>query len=365
METETLEIKQICRQLLAESDSKTTEAINRRASELIKKTYPLESVSTHAYLLDEILFSLWGLGPIEALLRDPKINEIMINGPGKVWIEQKGELILTDLYLDLPAIQILIEKIVSPLGLRVDRSNPQVDARLLDGARAHIIKEPLAIDGPYITIRRFIEHNFEIADFCSDLSSSTSENITNFLNRAVGERKNIIVSGGASSGKTTLLNVLAKQINTNHRVVTIEDTAELSLNIKNLVQLQTRSADLEGRGVVTQTDLVKTALRMRPDCILVGEVRGPEALDMIQAMNTGNEGSLSSCHSNSAKDTLSRLETMILMAGVGLTLEAIRSQIKSAVDLIVHLQKTADGKRQIVDLAELSEDSGFKQIFNL
>lgn len=352
-------IKQICRQLIAESSAHVQqEEILNRASELVKKTYPLKSTHTQEALLDEVLFSLWGLGSIEFLFRDKRTNEIMINGPGRVWIEQAGELILTELSLDVAAIQTLIEKIISPLGLRVDRSNPQVDARLPDGSRVHIITAPLAVGGPYITIRRFVKRDFQIADFVSQQSGFEAGKVAEYLANSIKARLNIIISGGTSSGKTTLLSTLLKQIQGNQRIIVIEDTAELFLNVKNLVRLETRLASAEGIGEVTQRDLVKTAIRMRPDRIVVGEVRGAEALDMMQAMNTGNAGSLSTCHANSAKATLSRLETMMLMAGDGFRLEAVRAQINSAVDLIIHLNKN----RKISGIAEISENGKFKLV---
>ncbi len=350
------DISKVCRLLMSEHNFQSmvengltptkNSPIYRRTFELVHKLHPLKATASRQAMVEEVLNNLLGLGPLETLLRDKEINEIMINGPGQVWIEKKGKLILTEIFIGLPAIQTLIEKIISPLGLRIDRTNPQVDARLKDGSRVHIIAPPLAIDGPYITIRRFLKHKFNLNDF--GCSNTTKE----MLLEAVETRKNIVISGGTSTGKTTMLNVLTSQIQ-NQRIVTIEDTAELSLDTQNLVRLQTRSANVEGICEISQRDLVKTALRMRPDRIVLGEARGEEAFDMIQAMNTGNNGSLSTCHANSTDDTLSRLETMMLMADTGLTLGAIREQIKSALDIVIYLKKAEDGKRQVASIKEI------------
>ncbi len=346
-------VKEICSQLIAGKgvDSTDRQSIKARALELIKKSRPLDSSAAHEELLQEVLSNLWGFGPVESLLNDPEISEIMINGQGRVWAERAGELFLTELFLDLSDIQNLIERILAPLGLHIDRANPEVDARLPDGARVHIVVPPIAIEGPCISIRRFLKRDFKLDSFT--YNSGTAE----MLRWAVSARANIIVSGGTSSGKTTLLNVLGRYIQSSQRIITIEDAAELNLAAEHIVRLETRQANAEGVGKITQRDLVKSALRMRPDRILVGEVRGAEALDMIQAMNTGNEGSLSTCHANTARDSLFRLETMILMANSGLTLEAARSQIFSALDLVVHLKRTSSGQRRIAEILEVSKGS--------
>jgi pilus assembly protein CpaF len=274
----------------------------------------------------------------------------MVNGPGCVWIERGGTVEPTDVCLDRAAIELLVERIVAPLGLRADRTSPLVDARLPDGSRVNVIIPPLAGDGPCITIRRFGTRAIPLADICP-------RDVVCLLENAVRGRANIIVSGGTGAGKTTLLNALAATIPDGDRIVTVEDAAELRLPGRHVVRLEARPANADGVGAVSTRALVRNALRMRPDRIIVGEVRGAEALDMLQAMNTGHEGSLSTCHANSPVDALRRLETMVLMSDVGLPLGAVREQLLSAIDIVVHVARRPDGTRGIVAVAELTSES--------
>jgi pilus assembly protein CpaF len=287
-----------------------------------------------------------GLGPLEPLLADPDVTEVMVNGPGPVWIERGGLLERLPVHLDRPTIEHLVERVVGPLGLRIDRASPLVDARLPDGSRVNAVVPPLAIDGPYLTIRRFAVRALRLEEICAP-------EVAALLRWAVEARLNIVVSGGTGAGKTTLLNALAAHIPPGERVVTVEDAAELRLAREHVVRLEARPANAEGAGAVTVRDLVRNALRMRPDRIVVGEVRGPEALDMLQAMNTGHEGSLSTCHANSPADALRRLETMVLTGNVALPLDAVRDQLASAVDLVVQIARRRDGSRGVDAVAEV------------
>jgi pilus assembly protein CpaF len=287
-----------------------------------------------------------GLGPLDPLLADPEVSEVMVNGPGPVWVERRGRLERVETSLDTATIERLIERVVGPLGLRIDRSSPLVDARLPDGSRVNAVVPPLAVDGPCLTIRRFGARRLTLAEVCPP-------GVAELLAWAVRSRANVLVSGGTGAGKTTLLNALGAEIPAGERVVTIEDAAELRLPGEHVVRLEARPANAEGVGEVPLRQLVRNALRMRPDRIVVGEVRGPEALDMLQAMNTGHEGSLSTCHANSPADALRRLETMVLTGSVALPLEAVREQVHAAVDLIVQVARTADGWRGVVEVAEV------------
>lgn len=289
---------------------------------------------------------LYGLGPIDELLNDDEVTEVMINGPGAVWIERHGALCVTPVVLTVDEIEILIERIVAPLGLRADRLAPMVDARLDDGARVNAVLRPLAIDGPYVTIRRFHRLPFVLEDFAAPWQVS-------LLTQAVATRRNIIVSGGTGAGKTSLLNALSTAVAPSERVITIEDAAELRVSGAHVVRLEARPGNSEGRGEVTIRSLVRNALRMRPDRIIVGEVRGPEALDMLQAMSTGHDGSLSTCHANTPADALRRLETMVLMAGLDLPLAAVRDYLGSAIDLIVQVERARDGARRVAAMCEV------------
>ena len=299
-------------------------------------------------LMDEVL----AYGPIQPLLDDAEVSEVMVNGPFQIFVERKGKLTLTErVFQDNGHVLRIIEKIVSPLGRRIDESTPMVDARLPDGSRVNAIIPPLCLTGPSITIRKFSRDPYMVSDLIK--FGTLSEQMAEFLESCVGARMNIIVSGGTGSGKTTTLNVLSSFIPETDRVVTVEDAAELQLKQSHVVTLESRPPNIEGKGQVSIRDLVKNCLRMRPDRIVVGECRGGEALDMLQAMNTGHDGSLTTAHSNSPRDTLSRLETMVLMAGMELPMRAIREQISSAIDLIVHQERLRDGSRKIVFITEV------------
>jgi len=308
-------------------------------------------------LVNAVLDEAIGLGVLEQLLEGDEITEIMVNGCDSVYVEKQGRLTDTGLrFSSDAAILSVIERIVSPLGRRIDDSSPMVDARLADGSRVNAIIPPLAVDGPSITIRRFNSRQFTSKDLVE--IGSLSEQMLAFLEWSVSMRRNIVVSGGTGSGKTTLLNLLSSEIELGERLVTIEDAAELQLKHPNKVSLEARPANNEGRGTVTIRDLVRNALRMRPDRIIVGECRGGEALDMLQAMNTGHDGSLTTVHANSARDALARLEVMVLMSGVEIPVQAIREQIASAIDLIVQQQRSRDGRRRIVEIVEIGGMEG-------
>lgn len=299
-------------------------------------------------LMDEVL----GFGPIEPLLREESITEVMVNGPKRVYVERGGKIYLTDvMFRDDDHVMHIIDKIVSPLGRRVDESSPYVDARLPDGSRVNAIIPPLALGGPTITIRKFATNPYTVNDLMR--FGTLTPNMAKFLEAAVKGRLNIIISGGTGSGKTTLLNVLAGYIPESDRIITVEDAAELRLSQDHVVSLESRAVNIEGKGAVTIRDLVRNCLRMRPDRIVVGEVRGGEALDMLQAMNTGHDGSLTTGHANSPRDMLARLETMVMMAGMELPLKAIRQQVASAIDLIVHGSRLRDGSRVITHITEV------------
>ena len=299
-----------------------------------------------------IMADILGYGPIQPLLDQDDISEVMVNGPSQVYIEQKGQLTLTDVkFIDNDHVLRIIERIVAPLGRRIDESSPMVDARLPDGSRVNAIIPPLALGGPTITIRKFKKDSLKVDDLIR-FGSMTPE-FAQFLKAAVHSGLNIIISGGTGSGKTTLLNVLSSFIPEAERILTIEDAAELHLQQPHVVRLESRPANIEGKGRIGIRELVVNSLRMRPDRIVVGECRGGETLDMLQAMNTGHDGSLTTVHSNGARDTLSRLETLVLMAGMELPLRAIRQQIASAIDLVVHQDRLRDGSRKVVQCSEV------------
>jgi pilus assembly protein CpaF len=289
-----------------------------------------------------------GLGVLEPLLADPTVTEVMVNGPGPVWVERAGRLVRTEIRVDRPTVDRLVARVLMPTGGRADRSRPLADARLPDGSRVHVVVPPLAVDGPCITIRRFGARAVALDEVAGPA-------VADLLRAAVAQRRQVLVSGGAGAGKTTLLNALAGHIDADERIVTIEDAAELRLPGRHVVRLEARPASVEGAGEVTIRDLVRAALRMRPDRIVVGEVRGAEALDMLQAMNTGHDGSLSTCHASSPVDALRRLETMVL-TGADLPLRAVREQIASAVDLVVQIARRPDGGRRVVAVAEVDPD---------
>ncbi|MCF6094186.1 CpaF family protein [Microaerobacter geothermalis] len=332
----------------AESEKQMIDLIERFLSQDDK----LWSKAETEQITQELLAEIRGYGPIDSLLKDPEISEVMVNHPHQVFIERKGKLEQVPVrFRDHEHVMRIIEKIVSPLGRRIDESSPMVDARLPDGSRVNAIIPPLALKGPCITIRKFSKDPFTISDLIS--FQTLTPMMSYFLEACVKARLNIVVSGGTGSGKTTTLNVLSSFIPSNERIVTIEDAAELQLRQEHVVTLETRPANVEGKGEITIRDLVKNSLRMRPDRIVVGEVRSGEALDMLQAMNTGHDGSLTTGHANSPRDMLSRLETMVLMAGMDLPIKAIREQISSAINLIVQQNRLKDGSRKITQITEV------------
>jgi len=302
-------------------------------------------------IISEIIDEVTGYGPIQSLLKDESVSEVMVNGPNQVYAERKGKLVLTDIrFRDDAHVMHVIEKIVSPLGRRIDESSPMVDARLPDGSRVNAVIPPLALKGPSITIRKFAKDPFTVDDLIR--FGTMTKDMAELLRACVEGKLNIVVSGGTGSGKTTTLNVLSSFIPAEDRIITIEDAAELQLRQEHVVTLETRPPNIEGKGAVTMRDLVRNSLRMRPDRIVVGEVRGGEALDMLQAMNTGHDGSLSTIHSNTTRDALARLETMVLCGAV-IPIEAIRQQIASAIDIIIHLARLRDKSRRVVEIAEV------------
>ena len=308
-------------------------------------------------MLEQITDEIIGLGPLEPLLRDESITEIMVNGPRQVYIERSGKLELTNVvFQNDDHVMRIIDRIIAPIGRRVDESSPMVDARLTDGSRVNAIIPPLSLVGPVITIRKFSASPFTVDDLIR-FGTATAD-MFDFLRACVEARLNIFVSGGTGSGKTTTLNVLSSFIPNDERIVTIEDAAELQLRQEHVVTLESRPPNIEGKGAIPIRELVRNALRMRPDRIIVGECRSGEALDMLQAMNTGHDGSMSTGHANTPRDMLSRLETMVLMAGVDLPLRAIREQVASAVDLIVQQSRLKDGTRKIVNITEVQGMEG-------
>jgi pilus assembly protein CpaF len=303
-------------------------------------------------LAAEIADDALGHGPLERLLSDDSVTEVMVNGPYDIWIERQGRLYETNVRFDDEShLRRIINKIVAEVGRRVDESSPMVDARLPDGSRVNIIIPPLSLSGPVITIRKFTTNKLQLEDLIR--GGTISAEAVDFLERCVHAELNILISGGAGAGKTTLLNALSQAIPDTHRIVTIEDAAELQLNQRHVLRLEARPRNVEGEGEVVIRDLVRNSLRMRPDRIIVGEVRGAEALDMLQAMNTGHDGSLSTVHANSPRDALSRVETMVLMAGFDLPVHAIRQQVSSALDLLVHLERLEDGSRRVTAITEV------------
>ena len=303
-------------------------------------------------LVQSVFDDVLGYGPIDPLLRDPGINEVMVNGPDQVYIEKEGKIVLTDAkFVDEGHLRRIIDKIVSQVGRRVDEATPMVDARLPDGSRVNVVVSPLAIGGPFMTIRRFATDPYKAEDLVT--MGTLNAQVAQFMDACVRGRLNVVVSGGTGTGKTTLLNVLSAFIPTDERIITVEDSKELQLQQPHVLALEGRPPNIESKGEVRIRDLVRNCLRMRPDRIVVGEVRGSEALDMLQAMNTGHDGSLTTVHSNSPRDTLSRVETMSLMAGMDLPVRVIREQMASALDLIIHLSRLRDGTRRVTHVTEV------------
>jgi pilus assembly protein CpaF len=308
-------------------------------------------------MMNEVITEAIGLGPLEILLRDPAVTEIMVNGHNHIFVEHQGTLKKTPLaFMSDESMRAVIQRIISPLGRRIDESSPMVDARLPDGSRVNVIIPPLSLIGPVITIRKFSKQNFTLRNLVD--MKSLSGQAAQFIDFCVKHKKNIIIAGGTGSGKTTFLNAVSKSIGKQERVVTIEDAAELKLSQDHVISLETRPANVEGQGLVAIRDLLKNALRMRPDRIIIGECRGEEALDMLQAMNTGHDGSLTTLHANSPRDALSRLETMILMAGFDLPLKAIRDQISSSVDIVVYVTRDEKGQRRVTHITEVGRTEG-------
>ena len=347
-----LDLKRLSMSKLKEGELQTK--IQKTLDEIISEIRARLPVGLEpSRLVKEIFDEAVGLGPLEDLLADESITEIMVNGPSQVYVERAGKLELTDCtFINDNSVNTIIERIVSPIGRRIDESQPYVDARLADGSRVNAVIHPLSLIGPCITIRKFSKDPFKVQDLI-DFGTLTSE-IAEFLRVCVVLRKNIIVSGGTGSGKTTLLNVLSSYLPDDERILTIEDAAELRLTQQHIVRLETRPANIEGRGAVTIRDLVRNALRMRPDRIVVGECRGSEALDMLQAMNTGHEGSLTTIHANTPRDALARLETMVLMSGMELPIRAIREQVGSAIHIICQISRFSDGSRKVSKITEVS-----------
>jgi pilus assembly protein CpaF len=352
-------------ELRAETEVLVRELINKERARPVNKTYlegtgndrraKLRSISTPDYekIIQDVMSEAVGLGPLEELLADDSITEIMVNRYDEIFLERAGRLELHHTaFTSDRAVLGVIERIVAPIGRRIDESSPMVDARLKDGSRVNAIIPPLALKGPALTIRKFSRRALTTQDLIDYGSISVA--MSEFMRVCVLHRKSMIISGGTGSGKTTLLNVLSNFIPENERIITIEDAAELRLNQPNLVSLEARPSNAEGRGQIAIRDLVKNALRMRPDRIVVGECRGGEALDMLQAMNTGHEGSLTTLHANNARDALARLETLILMAGMDLPLAAIREQIASAVDIIIQQARLTDGRRVVTSIVEVT-----------
>ena len=328
------------------------ELIKQRLQDIYVQTKVTLPDDIRKQVFNEILDEMTGFGPIQPLLDDQDVSEVMVNGPKKVFIEKGGKLTKTAVtFDDDDHVERIIDRIILPLGRRVDADSPTVDARLPDGSRVNAIIRPVAIDGPSITIRKFKKDKLSIQQLVT--FGSITQNMAEFLRACVLAHLNIVISGGTGSGKTTLLNVLSSYIQEEERIVTIEDAAELQLQQDHVVRLETKVPNTDGRGAVTIRDLVRNSLRMRPDRIVVGECRGGEALDMLQAMNTGHDGSLTTLHANTPRDALSRLETMVLMSGMDLPLKVVRQQISSAVDLIVQQTRLKDGARKVTAVTEV------------
>jgi pilus assembly protein CpaF len=315
------------------------------------------TVAERERLIEEVLDEVFGLGPLEPLLKDPTISDILVNGYDSIYVERGGRMVETNVrFKDQAHVRMIIDRIVSNIGRRIDDSSPIVDARLADGSRMCAVIPPLSLIGPVLSIRRFGKKLLTTEDLLKNETLTTG--MLDFLGACTEARLNIVISGGSGSGKTTMLNTLSRFVPEEERIVTIEDTAELQIQQSHIVRLETRPMNIEGAGSITQRDLVINALRMRPDRILVGECRGPEALDMMQAMNTGHDGSMTTCHANSAHDAFSRLETMVMMASANIPDKVVRQMLSSAVHLVVHCTRLNDGSRKITGIAEVLEPEG-------
>jgi pilus assembly protein CpaF len=331
--------------------------LHARIGALVERECGLLDAEARARLVELVAEASFGLGPLEPLLRDPAVDEVMVNGPGAVWVERAGRVERAGVaFRSAGELRHAIERILAPLGRRVDEASPLVDARLPDGSRVNVVIPPLALDGPVLTIRRFRRRGFSAEELVA--AGTLNAALRDFLARCVRARLNLLVSGGTGSGKTTTLNALSAFIPAGERVVTIEDAAELRLRQPHVVRLESRPANLESKGEVTIRDLVRNALRMRPDRIVVGEVRGPEALDMLAAMTTGHDGSLSTVHAGSPEEAVRRVETLALMAGVGLPHAAVREQVAGAIDLVVHQARDRDGARRVTAVTEVVRMAG-------
>jgi pilus assembly protein CpaF len=348
------------KRLLAEFEGEVThdnlpllnQQIEMIFNQLLAEENLLYTRANRTKLLDWVVADIIGYGPLQPLLTDPEITEIMVNRPDEVYVERFGKIELTSVtFEDEAHIRRIIDRIVSPIGRRVDESSPMVDARLPNGFRVNATIPPLSLEGPVLTIRKFAARPFTAQDLIAN--HTVSANLVSFLRACVEARINMVISGGTGSGKTTLLNVVSAFIPSDERILTIEDVAELQLNQTHVIRLEKRPPNVEGKGEVSIRQLVVNALRMRPDRIIVGEARSGEALDMLQAMNTGHDGSMTTIHSNSPRDSLRRIETMVMMAGLDLPLRAIREQVSSAIELVVHLERLRDGTRRVVNVTEV------------
>ncbi|HXD90273.1 MAG TPA: CpaF family protein [Candidatus Binataceae bacterium] len=335
------------------ASSKVTQAI----TDILNEEGRLLTDEDRTRLVEEIRNELLGLGPLEPLLWDDAVSDILVNGPNQVFVERGGKLYQTDVrFNDDQHLMLIIDRIVSQVGRRVDESSPMVDARLRDGSRINAIIPPLALDGPALSIRRFGKKRFQIEDLVE--KGTLNQDAVEFLRAIVNARLNLLVAGGTGSGKTTMLNCLSAFVPGDERIVTIEDSAELMLQQTHVVRLETRPSNVEGKGEVTQRELLKNCLRMRPDRIIVGEVRGAEVLDMLQAMSTGHDGSICTIHSNTSRDALQRLEMMMLLAGANIPQKAMRQQIASSINMVVHVSRLSDGTRKVMKVSELTGMEG-------
>jgi pilus assembly protein CpaF len=357
--------ERVQRKLLADSEGepdldhqpRLKQSIETHFNQVLAEGNLVYTRADRARLLDWVIADILGYGPLEPLLQDETITEVMVNGPKQVYVERRGLIERSEVVFENEAhLRRIIDRIVSPLGRRVDESSPMVDARLPSGYRVNATIPPLALDGSSLTIRKFAQTPYTVQDLIAN--GTLSSHLVSFLKACVEARVNMIISGGTGTGKTTLLNVVSAFIPAHERIVTIEDTAELQLKRDHIVRLEYRPPNVEGQGEVTIRQLVINSLRMRPDRIVVGEARGGEALDMLQAMNTGHDGSLTTIHSNTPRDTLRRIETMVLMAGMELPLKAIREQLASAIELVVHLERMRDGTRRVVKVTEVQGMEG-------